>query len=80
MVSMLALSAIDPGFKPWLGQTNDYEIGICCFSANLPALIYIYIYKEQEQRLVGLFVAAFVGGYIVFGRYNKVNEQVSMEI
>jgi hypothetical protein len=53
MVSMLALSAIDPGFKPWLGQgfkpwlgqgfkpwlgqTN--EIGICCFSANLPALI-----------------------------------------
>ena len=24
------------------------------------------------------FVAAFLGGYVVFGKYNKVNEQVSI--
>ena len=33
MVSMLASSAEDRGFKPWSGQAKDYEIGICCFSA-----------------------------------------------
>ena len=31
---MLASSAVDSGFGPWSGQTKDYEIGICCFSAK----------------------------------------------
>ena len=22
------------GFEPWLGQTKDYKIGICCFSLS----------------------------------------------
>jgi hypothetical protein len=34
MVSMLASSAIDRGFEPRSGQTKDYKIGICCFSAK----------------------------------------------
>ena len=34
MVSMLAKSAIDRGFEPRSGQTKDYKIGICCFSAK----------------------------------------------
>ena len=38
MVSVLALSAVDCGFKSRLGQTKDYKIGICCFSAKLAAL------------------------------------------
>ena len=38
MVSVLALSAVDCGFEPWLGQTKDYKIGICCFSAKHAAL------------------------------------------
>jgi hypothetical protein len=38
MVSMLALSAVDHGFKPWSGQTKDFKIGICCFSATYAAL------------------------------------------
>jgi hypothetical protein len=33
MVSMLALSVVDHGFKPRTGQTKNYEIGMCCFSA-----------------------------------------------
>jgi hypothetical protein len=32
-VIVLTLRVIDCGFKPQLGQTNDYEIGICCLSA-----------------------------------------------
>jgi hypothetical protein len=45
MIRVLASSAVDCGFEPWLGQTEDYKIGICCFSAK-------HI-KEKEQRLVG---------------------------
>ena len=38
MVSVLASSAVDRGFKPQSGQTKDYEIGICCFFARHAAL------------------------------------------
>ena len=38
MVSMLASSVIDSGFEPWSGQTKDYEMGICSFSAKHAAL------------------------------------------
>jgi hypothetical protein len=38
MVNMLASSAVDHGFEPRSGQTKDYEIGICCFSAKHAAL------------------------------------------
>ena len=34
MVSVLAPSLVDRGFEPRSGQTKDYTIGICCFSAN----------------------------------------------
>ena len=47
MVSMFASSAVDRAFEPWSGQTKDYNIGICCFSAKYAAL------REKEQRLVG---------------------------
>jgi hypothetical protein len=46
MVSMIAFSVVDCKFDPWLGQTKDYEIGICCFSATCAAL-------RRKQRLVG---------------------------
>jgi hypothetical protein len=38
MASMLVSSAVDCGFEPLLGQTKDYKIGICCFSAKYVAL------------------------------------------
>ena len=47
MVSVLTSSAVDRGFKPWSGQTKDYEIGICCFSAKHAAL------KRKQRVLVG---------------------------
>ena len=34
MVSVLVSTAVDRLFKPRSGQTKDYEIGICCFSAK----------------------------------------------
>ena len=38
MVSMLASSVVDRGFKPRSVKTKDYKIGICCFSAKHAAL------------------------------------------
>jgi hypothetical protein len=38
MVSVLASSAVDCGFELWSGQTKDFKIGICCFSARHAAL------------------------------------------
>ena len=38
MVRVLASSSVDRGFELRSGQTKDYEIGICCFSAQHAAL------------------------------------------
>ena len=38
MVSVLASSAVDRGFKPRSGQIKDYKIGIYCYSAKDAAL------------------------------------------
>jgi hypothetical protein len=38
MVSVLSLSVVDHGLKPWSDHTKDYKIGICCFSAKHTAL------------------------------------------
>ena len=34
MVSVLAARAVDGGFERRSGQTKDYTIGMCCFSAK----------------------------------------------
>ena len=38
MVSMLASSVVDRGLQFRLGQTKDYNIGMCCFSTKQAAL------------------------------------------
>ena len=38
MDSVLASGAVDHGFEPRSGQTKDYVIGICYFSAKHAAL------------------------------------------
>ena len=47
MVSMLAWNAVDRGFESRSGQTKDYKIGICCFSAKHASI------NGKEQKLVG---------------------------
>jgi hypothetical protein len=34
MVNMLTSSAVDHSYETRLGQTKDYNIGTCCFSAR----------------------------------------------
>ena len=38
MVSVLASSVVDRGFEPRSGETKNYKIGICCFSAKYATL------------------------------------------
>jgi len=38
MISVLVSSAVDRGFELRPGQTKDYIIGMCCFSAKHAAL------------------------------------------
>ena len=37
MVSVPSSSAVDHGFEARSGKTQDFKIGICCFSAKLAA-------------------------------------------
>ena len=37
-------------------------------------------YLQTEKSQVHSFVAAFLGGYLIWGNYNKVNEQVRFDI
>jgi hypothetical protein len=37
MVSVLSSSVVDRGFEPRSGQTKDYKIVMCCFSAKYAA-------------------------------------------
>jgi hypothetical protein len=34
MINVLASRVVDRGFETRSGQTKDYKIGICCFSAK----------------------------------------------
>jgi len=38
MITVLSMSVVYRGFEPRSGETKDYEIGICCFSAKHAAL------------------------------------------
>jgi hypothetical protein len=46
MVSVLGSSAVDHRFEPRSGQTKDYKIGICCFSAK-----HAVLRRKSKDRL-----------------------------
>jgi len=50
MVDVLASSVVDRRFKPSSGQTKNYKIGICCFSAKQAALRSNGIYWLARNR------------------------------
>ena len=52
-------------------------------SKNLASFVFLYkllttsMEKLQSERLeIHSFIAAFIGGFFIWGNYNKVNEQV----
>jgi hypothetical protein len=55
MVSVVGSSEVDRGFEPWSGQTKDYKIGICSFSAN---------HAASSVEIILAFVVATMGQII----------------
>jgi hypothetical protein len=65
MVSVLASSAVDRGFEPWLGQNKDYAIAICCLSAKHAALRRKFKdWLARNQDNVSEWVDMFTGGLL----------------
>ena len=62
-VMVLAPSVIERGFEPRSGQTIDYKIGICWFSAKHAAI------RRFRKRLV-----CSEGGLVQSGRYHHITE------
>ena len=71
------------------GSLKEMSKGIleATFTHSKNLALFVFLYKsltslmswlQSEKIELHSFVAAFVGGYIVFGRYNKVNEQINL--
>jgi hypothetical protein len=46
---MLESIAVDRGLEPRSGQTKDYKIGICCFSAQRAAKSKDWLVQNQDN-------------------------------
>jgi hypothetical protein len=73
MVCVLASSAVDRGFEPRSGQTKDYEINICCFSA-------IQLGHRSRQRFMrgGMSWPYLYGSWITTGVVSSNLDQGEM--
>ncbi|XP_060555813.1 peroxisomal membrane protein 4-like [Ruditapes philippinarum] len=54
-------------------------------SKNLASFVFLYKsltglmeHFQEEKSQIHSFIAAFIGGYFVFGKNNKVNEQINL--
>lgn len=59
-----------------LEATFTHSKNLACFVFAYKTLTSLMAWLETHEKQYQSFIAAFIGGYIVFGRYNKVNEQV----
>ena len=60
MVIILVSSVVDRGFVPRSGQTKDYTIGICCFSAKHEA----FRRKSKDRWLAGKIMCPSGASYL----------------
>jgi hypothetical protein len=77
MVSMLTSIAVDRGFEPRSGQTNDYKIGICWSHPidfeNISLYLYLYLYiyfiytKNFAQNFMMLMAVLVIKALIETG-------------
>ncbi|KAH3888281.1 peroxisomal membrane protein 4-like [Dreissena polymorpha] len=74
-------------FKDGSTQDKVWSILEATFTHSKNLALFVLLYKsltslmehvQSEKSQLHSFVAAFIGGYIVFGKYNKVNEQINL--
>lgn len=62
--------------KGILEATFTHSKNLACFVFVYKTLTNLMAWFETHEKQYQSFIAAFIGGYLVFGKYNKVNEQV----
>ena len=62
--------------KTILEATFTHSTNLAKFVFTYKTLCALFAEIETKPKQYHSFVAAFIGGYLVFGKYNKVNEQV----
>jgi hypothetical protein len=50
-LGVVASSAVDCVFEPRLGQTKDYEIGICCFLHEVRSKSNLYWLPRNQNNV-----------------------------
>ena len=49
---MLSMGVVDHGFDLWSGQTKDYKIGNCCFSAKYATSVLRLKARSYDRKRV----------------------------
>ena len=61
-----------------LHATYTHSRNLALFVFAYKALSLLMRECDGKARQYHVFIAAFVGGFLVFGQYNKINEQVGV--
>ncbi|ELU14544.1 hypothetical protein CAPTEDRAFT_114139 [Capitella teleta] len=61
-----------------LEATYTHAKNLATFVFTYKTLTALLCEIESKPREYHSFIAAFIGGYLVFGKYNKINEQINL--
>ena len=61
-----------------LEATYTHSKNLACFVCSYKALTEILAHVQSKRHQYQSFISAFLAGYLIFGKYNKVNEQVRL--
>ncbi|XP_013413826.1 peroxisomal membrane protein 4-like [Lingula anatina] len=65
-------------FRAILEATFTHSKNLASFVFGYKTITTLLRWLQSEQLQYHSFIAAFVTGYFVFGKYNKVNEQINL--
>ncbi len=66
--------------KGILTATATHAKNLAHFVVIYKSVLYLFKQFVREIRQYHTIVAAFIGGYVVFGKQNSINEQVKMKL
>ena len=75
--NIIIIFSLVESFKTILEATFTHSRNLAFFVFAYKGLTSLFRFLEDQKSQYHSFVAAFCAGFIVFGKYNKVNEQVS---
>ncbi|XP_064635305.1 peroxisomal membrane protein 4-like [Lineus longissimus] len=65
-------------FKSIAEATFTHSKNLASFVFTYKTLSLLMQWLQREKSQIHAFIAAFIGGWLVFGQYNKVNEQINL--